>query len=102
MLSSFILFNFVCLMSKTNFCEHMIPIQDSLTLGVVIVKHCGYTATVKVSGCTKDCNDGKQTCDTSDNFDGMLNIDVHDHPDGGSNALNVNMFDIYSHVVLVA
>ncbi|XP_062226922.1 protein REDUCED CHLOROPLAST COVERAGE 3-like [Phragmites australis] len=74
--------------------DESVVVKDSLTLGVVIVKHCGYTATVKVSGCTKDCNDGKQTFDTSDNLDGMLNIDVHDHPDGGSNALNVNSLRI--------
>jgi len=65
-------------------------------LGVVIVKHCGYTATVKVSERAKDSNDVKQTYDTSDNLDGVLNIDVDDHPDGGSNALNVNRFDMYS------
>ncbi|XP_062184018.1 protein REDUCED CHLOROPLAST COVERAGE 2-like isoform X2 [Phragmites australis] len=74
--------------------DESVVVKDSSTLGVVIVKHCGYTATVKVSGCIKDCNDGKQTCDTSDNLDGMLNIDVHDHPDGGSNALNVNSLRI--------
>ena len=50
-------------------------------LGVVIVKHCGYTATVKVSERAKDSNDVKQTYDTSDNLDGVLNIDVDDHPD---------------------
>ena len=69
---------------------------------MVIVKHCGYTAIVKVSGRAKDSNDVKQSNDISDNFDGMLNIDVHDHPDGGSNALNVNRFDVYSHVILLA
>ena len=62
-------------------------------LGVVIVKHCGYTAIVKVSERAKDSNDVKQTYDTSDNLDGVLNIDVDDHPDGGSNALNINRFD---------
>jgi protein TIF31 len=71
-------------------------------LGVVIAKHCGYTATVKVSERAKDSNDVKQTYETSDNFDGVLNIDVHDHPDGGSNCLNVNRFDMYSHVILLA
>ncbi|ONM12985.1 Tetratricopeptide repeat (TPR)-like superfamily protein [Zea mays] len=68
--------------------------KDSSTLGVVIVKHCGYTATVKVSGRAKDSNDVKQTNDISGKFDGMLTIDVHDHPDGGSNALNVNSLRI--------
>jgi protein TIF31 len=57
---------------------------------------------VKVSERAKDSNDVKQTYETSDNFDGVLNIDVHDHPDGGSNCLNVNRFDMYSHVILLA
>uniref|UniRef100_A0A804UN84 Clu domain-containing protein n=1 Tax=Zea mays TaxID=4577 RepID=A0A804UN84_MAIZE len=74
--------------------DENVLIKDSSTLGVVIVKHCGYTATVKVSGRAKDSNDVKQTHDVSDNFDGMLNIDVPDHPDGGSNALNVNSLRI--------
>ncbi|PWZ43715.1 Protein TSS [Zea mays] len=62
--------------------DENVLIKDSSTLGVVIVKHCGYTATVKVSGRAKDSNDVKQTHVISDNFDGMLNIDVPDHPDG--------------------
>ncbi|KAL6844060.1 hypothetical protein ACP4OV_025733 [Aristida adscensionis] len=74
--------------------DESVVVKDSSTLGVVILKHCGYTATVKVSGRTKDSNDGKQTCDTSDNTDGMLNIEIDDHPDGGSNALNVNSLRI--------
>ncbi|XP_062225313.1 protein REDUCED CHLOROPLAST COVERAGE 2-like isoform X2 [Phragmites australis] len=37
--------------------DESVVVKDSLTLGVVIVKHCGYTATMKVSGHTKDCND---------------------------------------------
>ncbi|XP_066344669.1 protein REDUCED CHLOROPLAST COVERAGE 3-like [Miscanthus floridulus] len=74
--------------------DENVVVKDSSTLGVVIVKHCGYTAIVKVSGRAKDSNDVKQSNDISDNFDGMLNIDVHDHPDGGSNALNVNSLRI--------
>nr|CAB3488465.1 unnamed protein product [Digitaria exilis] len=74
--------------------DESVVVKDSSTLGVVIVKHCGYTATVKVSGRTKDSNDVKQTCDISDNFDDTLNVDVHDHPDGGSSALNVNSLRI--------
>ncbi|CAN6241120.1 unnamed protein product [Urochloa humidicola] len=74
--------------------DESVVVKDCSTLGVVIVKHCGYTAAVKVSGRTKDSNDVKQTYDFSDNVDGELNIDVHDHPDGGSNALNVNSLRI--------
>lgn len=74
--------------------DESVVAKDSSTLGVVIVKHCGYTATVKVSGRTKNCSDDKQTSDISDHLDGFLNIDVDDHPDGGSNALNVNSLRI--------
>ncbi|KXG27246.1 protein TSS [Sorghum bicolor] len=74
--------------------DENVVVKDSSTLGVVIVKHCGYTATVKVSGRAKDSNDVKQSNEISDNFDGLMNIDVHDHPDGGSNALNVNSLRI--------
>lgn len=81
----------------------MISMQDSSTLGVVIVKHCGYTATVKVSGRTKNSSDGKQTSDISDHLDEIPNIDVDDHPDGGFNALNAHRFDffLYLHACLV-
>ncbi|VAH37962.1 unnamed protein product [Triticum turgidum subsp. durum] len=68
--------------------DESVVAKDSSTLGVVIVKHCGYTATVKVSGRTKNSSDGKQTSDISDHLDEIPNIDVDDHPDGGSNALN--------------
>ncbi|CAM0901984.1 unnamed protein product [Alopecurus aequalis] len=74
--------------------DESVVAKDSSTLGVVIVKHCGYTATVKVSGRTKNSSDSKQTSDVSDHLDGILNIDVDDHPDGGSNALNVNSLRI--------
>ncbi|GJN01545.1 hypothetical protein PR202_ga18819 [Eleusine coracana subsp. coracana] len=54
----------------------------------------GSGPTVKVSGRTKDSNDGKRNSDISDNFDGTFNLDVPDQPDGGSNALNVNSLRI--------
>ncbi|KAM3390712.1 hypothetical protein ACQJBY_012368 [Aegilops geniculata] len=68
--------------------DESVVAKDSSTLGVVIVKHCGYTATVKVSGRTKNSSDGKETSDISDHLDEIPNIDVDNHPDGGSNALN--------------
>ncbi|KAK3143557.1 hypothetical protein QOZ80_4AG0301790 [Eleusine coracana subsp. coracana] len=74
--------------------DESVVVKDTSTLGVVIVKHCGYTVTVKVSGRTKDSNDGKRNSDISDNFDGTFNLDVPDQPDGGSNALNVNSLRI--------
>lgn len=53
--------------------------QDTSTLGVVVVRHCGYTAVVKVAAQVK--------------WDGKLmpsDIDIEDQPEGGANALNVN------------
>lgn len=55
-------------------------LQDTSTLGVLIVRYCGYTATVKVSGDIK-----KGSYSTQD-------IDIEDQPDGGANALNVNRY----------
>lgn len=56
------------------------PLQDTSTLGVLIVRYCGYTAIVKVSGDIK-----KGSYSTQD-------IDIEDQPDGGANALNVNRY----------
>lgn len=54
-------------------------VHDTLTLGVVVVKHCGYTAIVKVPA--------------EANWEGKSipgDIDIEDQPEGGANALNVN------------
>lgn len=56
------------------------PFQDTATLGVVVVKHCGYTAIVQVPVGTALANVSLTEQD----------IDIGDQPDGGSNALNVN------------
>ncbi|PPS16712.1 hypothetical protein GOBAR_AA03866 [Gossypium barbadense] len=53
-------------------------VHDTSTLGVVIVRHCGYTAVVKVS--------------TEVNWEGNpipQEIDMEDQPEGGANALNL-------------
>lgn len=48
-------------------------------MGVVVVRHCGYTAIVKV------------VADTSQNGNFISqDIDIGDQPEGGGNALNVN------------
>ncbi|KAK1366883.1 Clu domain-containing protein [Heracleum sosnowskyi] len=61
-------------------------VHDTSTLGVVVVRHCGYTAVVKVSAEVKW--DGKP----------MPNdIDIEDQPDGGANALNVNSLRMLLH-----
>lgn len=54
-------------------------LQDTSTLGVVVVRHCGYTATMNVLAET-DCNSSSVSED----------IDIEDQPEGGANALNAN------------
>ncbi|KAM7252740.1 hypothetical protein ACFE04_008249 [Oxalis oulophora] len=54
-------------------------VHDTSTLGAVVVKHCGYTAIVKVSA---EVNWDKTRI--------PLDIDIEDQPDGGANAFNVN------------
>ncbi|KAI4380533.1 hypothetical protein MLD38_006711 [Melastoma candidum] len=61
-------------------------VHDTSTLGVVIVRHCGYTAVVKVSAEVY--------------WEGDLanqDIDIEDHPEGGANALNVNSLRMLLH-----
>lgn len=53
--------------------------QDTSTLGVVVVRHCGYTAVVKVAAPVK-----------WDEKTMPNDIDIEDQPEGGANALNVN------------
>lgn len=60
--------------------DRIYDLQDTATLGVVVLKHCGYTATVRVSGHVRETDDAN------------LDIVVDDQPDGGSNALNINRF----------
>lgn len=59
-------------------------LQDTSSLGVVIVRHCGYTATIKVVGNVK-----KTKFETQE-------IEIDDQPDGGANALNINRFELRS------
>lgn len=56
-------------------------LQDTATLGVVIIRHCGYMAVVKVSA-EVDWEGNPIPQD----------IDIEDQPEGGANALNVNRF----------
>ena len=51
-------------------------------MSTVIVRLCGYTATVKVVGNVK-----KKKFDAQD-------IEIDDQPDGGANALNINRFEL--------
>ncbi|KAK9274864.1 hypothetical protein L1049_022118 [Liquidambar formosana] len=61
-------------------------VHDTSTLGVVVVRHCGYTAVVKVSA--------------EINWEGTpipQDIDIEDQPEGGANALNVNSLRMLLH-----
>ncbi|GAY61698.1 hypothetical protein CUMW_212050, partial [Citrus unshiu] len=55
--------------------------EDTSSLGTVIVRHCGYTAVVKVVG------------DVTEKF-GTQDIEIEDQPDGGANSLNINRSEI--------
>lgn len=59
--------------------DRYVLLQDTSTLGVVVVRHCGYTAIVKVAA---DVNWGTNLI--------PLDIEIDDQAEGGANALNVN------------
>ncbi|XP_057464065.1 protein REDUCED CHLOROPLAST COVERAGE 2-like [Actinidia eriantha] len=61
-------------------------VHDTSTLGVVVVRHCGYTAVVKVMA--------------EVNWEGKpipQDIEIEDQPEGGANALNVNSLRMLLH-----
>ncbi|KAI3814695.1 hypothetical protein L1987_14339 [Smallanthus sonchifolius] len=61
-------------------------VHDTSTLGIVVVRHCGYTAVVKV--------------EAEVNWDGKpipQDIDIEDQPEGGAGALNVNSLRMLLH-----
>ncbi|KAI5585584.1 hypothetical protein BDE02_06G155700 [Populus trichocarpa] len=61
-------------------------VHDTPTLGVVVVRHCGFTAVVKAS--------------SEVNWEGdpiPQDISIEDHPEGGANALNVNSLRMLLH-----
>ncbi|CAD6241976.1 unnamed protein product [Miscanthus lutarioriparius] len=62
-------------------------VHDTATLGVVIVKHCGYTAVVQVPVDTE-----LTTASVA-----QQEIHIEDQPEGGSNALNVNSLRMLLH-----
>ncbi|KAK9229464.1 hypothetical protein WN944_022426 [Citrus x changshan-huyou] len=55
--------------------------SDTSSLGTVIIRHCGYTAVVKVVG------------DVKERF-GTRDIEIEDQPNGGANSLNINRCEI--------
>ncbi|WCJ40513.1 Tetratricopeptide repeat (TPR)-like superfamily protein [Euphorbia peplus] len=68
--------------------DESVVVHDTSTLGIVIVRHCGYTATVRVVGEVK-----KRKAE---------DIEINDQPDGGSNALNINSLRVFLHKSSVA
>ncbi|MED6123393.1 hypothetical protein PIB30_048756 [Stylosanthes scabra] len=61
-------------------------VHDTATLGAVIIRHCGYTAVVKVSA----------EIDWEGSPD-SLEVYIEDQPEGGANALNVNSLRMLLH-----
>ncbi|KAG6575607.1 Protein TSS, partial [Cucurbita argyrosperma subsp. sororia] len=67
--------------------DENVVVQDTASLSRVIVRHCGYTATVKVVGKVKTGRDENQ------------DIVIDDQQDGGANALNINSLRIQLHKI---
>ncbi|KDP37052.1 hypothetical protein JCGZ_06108 [Jatropha curcas] len=65
--------------------DESVVVHDTSSLGIVIVRHCGYTATVRVVGDVK-----KRNIEAQD-------IEINDQPDGGSSALNINSLRFLLH-----
>ncbi|KAK4488863.1 hypothetical protein RD792_004653 [Penstemon davidsonii] len=65
--------------------DESVVVHDTFSLGVVVVRHCGYSATVRVTG---DIKRGKSL--TQD-------VVIEDQPDGGANALNINSLRVLLH-----
>ncbi|KAA8541942.1 hypothetical protein F0562_023094 [Nyssa sinensis] len=65
--------------------DESVVVHDISSLGVVVVRHCGYTAIVKVVG---DVKKGKYIA---------RDIEIDDQPDGGANALNTNSLRVLLH-----
>ncbi|XWS16492.1 hypothetical protein CRYUN_Cryun34aG0093000 [Craigia yunnanensis] len=65
--------------------DESVVVHDTSSLGTVIVRHCGYTAIVKVVGNVKKEKSGAQ------------DIEIVDQSDGGANALNINSLRVLLH-----
>ncbi|KAK9060659.1 hypothetical protein SSX86_021365 [Deinandra increscens subsp. villosa] len=61
-------------------------VHDTSTLGIVVVRHCGFTAVVKVEA---EVNWGGKPI--------PQDIDIEDQPEGGAGALNVNSLRMLLH-----
>ncbi|KAL5697864.1 hypothetical protein ACHQM5_028972 [Ranunculus cassubicifolius] len=65
--------------------DESVVVHDSSSLSVVVIRHCGFIATVKVVSSKR-----KKSCTIDD-------IEVDDQPNGGANALNVNSLRVLLH-----
>ncbi|XP_010241607.1 PREDICTED: protein TSS-like isoform X2 [Nelumbo nucifera] len=65
--------------------DESVVVHDISTLGTVVIRHCGYTAIVKVEDEVKTRN-----CMVQD-------IIIDEQPDGGANALNINSLRAFLH-----
>ncbi|KAK4375466.1 hypothetical protein RND71_006143 [Anisodus tanguticus] len=70
--------------------DESVVIHDTSSLGMVVVKHCGYTAIVKVVG------------DIQVNRSLPQDIKIDDQPYGGANALNINSLRLLLHEPMTA
>ncbi|KAJ4953786.1 hypothetical protein NE237_030618 [Protea cynaroides] len=70
--------------------DESVVVHDTSTLGVVVVRHCGYTAIVRVIGDVK-----------KENYT-ALDINVDEQSDGGANALNINSLRTLLHQSCIA
>ncbi|KAJ7962824.1 Tetratricopeptide repeat (TPR)-like superfamily protein [Quillaja saponaria] len=65
--------------------DESVLVQDITYLGIAVIRHCGYKATVRV---VNNMKKGKPEAQ---------DIDIDDLPDGGANALNVNSLRLLLH-----
>ncbi|KAJ1429145.1 Tetratricopeptide-like helical domain superfamily [Sesbania bispinosa] len=65
--------------------DESVIVNDTSSLAVVVVHHCGYTATVRVVG---NVNVRKPK---------VQDIEIEDQPDGGANAFNINSLRLLLH-----
>ncbi|XP_031250028.1 protein TSS [Pistacia vera] len=65
--------------------DESVVVHDTSSLGIVIVRHCGYIAVVKVVGDVK-----KEKFEAQD-------IEIEDQQEGGANALNINSLRFLLH-----
>ncbi|KAL2479074.1 Tetratricopeptide repeat (TPR)-like superfamily protein [Forsythia ovata] len=65
--------------------DESVTIHDTSSLGVVVLRHCGYTAIVKA---VEDVKRGKSLAQ---------DVEIEDQPDGGANALNINSLRLMLH-----